>query len=188
MKRTAVALLLTLAATTANAADIATLAHDYVETRIPLWSAMPVLVAAVQASNSAHANLDEAAILALDAAWRAEIGQALQPTIKPILTNDAASALRAIVQQAGGTIAEIIVMDNRGLNVAAAEATSDFWQGDEAKFTATYPLGAGALHQGEVDFDESSQLFTIQISFTLADASGTPIGAMMVAINAETLD
>jgi hypothetical protein len=44
------------------------------------------------------------------------------------------------------------------------------------------------MHVSEVDFDESSQLFEIQISFTITDATGAPIGAMTVALNAEALD
>ena len=123
-----------------------------------------------------------------DTAWRGEVGQSDQPTIKPVLTNEASKVLRGYVQEGGGTIAEIFLMDNRGLNVATAEVTSDYWQGDEEKFTATYPFGADAIHVSEVDFDESSQLFEIQISFTFTDAAGAPIGAMTVALNAEALD
>ena len=188
MKNTALALILTCIATAAGAIDIPVAAREYVEARMPVWRADPMLIAAVQAQNAAHASLTDAAILDLDAKWRAEVGQSDQPTIKPVLTNDAAQRLRAWVHEAGGTVAEIFLMDNRGLNVAVAEVTSDYWQGDEEKFTATYPVGADAMHVSEVDFDESSQLFEIQISFTITDATGAPIGAMTVALNAEALD
>ncbi|MBW6507076.1 MAG: hypothetical protein K0B00_10060 [Rhodobacteraceae bacterium] len=188
MKNTALVLILACTATVAGAVDIPVAARDYVEARIPQWRADPVLIAAVLAQNAAHASLTEAAILELDTKWRAEVGQSEQPTIRPVLTNEAAQVLRAIEHDAGGTVAEVFVMDNRGLNVAVADVTSDYWQGDEEKFTATYPVGADAIHVGEVDFDESSQLFEIQVSFTFTDASGAPIGAMTVALNAEALD
>ncbi len=36
---------------------------------------------------------------------------------------------------------EVFVMDARGLNVAASDVTSDYWQGDEEKFSETFPKG-----------------------------------------------
>ena len=80
-------------------------------------------------------------------------------------------------------------MDNRGLNVATAGLTSDYWQGDEAKFTETFGKGAGAMQIGEVEFDESSQTYSVQVSLTIVDAkTATPIGAMTIALNAEALE
>ena len=99
-----------------------------------------------------------------------------------------ADALRAHMADANGAILEILVMDARGLNVAASGVTSDYWQGDEAKFTQTYPLGPDAMHHGEVAFDESSQAYQAQVSFTISDPkTGRPIGAMTVGLNAELL-
>jgi hypothetical protein len=75
-----------------------------------------------------------------------------------------------------------------GLNVAASAMTSDMWQGDEAKFTETYSIGAGAVHFSEVELDESTQRYQAQISLTIVDpASGEPIGAMTVGVDAEAL-
>ena len=79
-------------------------------------------------------------------------------------------------------------MDAQGLNVAASGLTSDYWQGDEAKFTETYGKGAGAVHFGEVEFDESSQTYQAQISVTVTDpATGQPIGAITVGVDAAHL-
>ena len=133
--------------------------------------------------------MEAAQIEALDQAWRAEIGQATQPTIAPVMTNAASDVLRARIAASGGRVTEAFVMDALGLNVATASATSDYWQGDEAKFSETYPKGAEAMHLGEVEFDESSQSYQMQISFTVPDpASGAPIGAMTVAVDAEQMN
>jgi hypothetical protein len=79
-------------------------------------------------------------------------------------------------------------MDRHGLNVAASAITSDMWQGDEAKFTETYSIGAGAVHFSEVELDESTQRYQAQISVTIVDpSSGEPIGAMTVGVDAEAL-
>ncbi|MFD2854813.1 hypothetical protein ACFSZS_08595 [Seohaeicola zhoushanensis] len=76
-------------------------------------------------------------------------------------------------------------MDNRGMNVAVSDVTSDFWQGDEAKFQQTFPRGPAALHVSEVELDESSQIYQAQVSFTVTDAQGAPVGAVTIGLNAE---
>jgi hypothetical protein len=79
-------------------------------------------------------------------------------------------------------------MDARGLNVAASTPTSDYWQGDEAKFTDTYSQGPGAIHVGDVEFDESTQSYQGQVSIVVVDPdTGNPIGAITVGLNAEAL-
>jgi hypothetical protein len=100
----------------------------------------------------------------------------------------AADFLRGQVDASGGRITEVFIMDRHGLNVAASAMTSDMWQGDEAKFTETYSMGAGAVHFSEVELDESTQRYQAQISVTIVDpSSGEPIGAMTVGVDAEAL-
>ena len=153
-----------------------------------LWAADPVLVDAITAQNTRHASLTQAQIDALDVAWRDELGRAVQPTVDAVVTGAAADFLRLQVEQAEGLITEVFVMDNHGLNVAASAVTSDYWQGDEAKFTETFPKGASAIHVSDVEFDESTQAYQLQVSFPIvAPADGAVIGAITVALNAEQL-
>ena len=105
-----------------------------------------------------------------------------------MLDHGASSVLREWVDTAGGTITEVFVMDARGLNVASSALTSDYWQGDEEKFTETYPKGPGAVHISEVEFDESTQTYQVQVSISLVDpATGDAVGAMKVGLNADRL-
>ena len=79
-------------------------------------------------------------------------------------------------------------MDGRGLNVAASDATSDYWQGDEEKFTETYGKGAGGILVGDIEYDESTQTYQGQVSLAIADPeTGAVIGAVTVGLNAEKL-
>jgi len=189
MKTTAtIAGLFCLAATAAAANDYAPAMQSYLDENVSAWMNDPVLVEAIKAQNDAHSGLDAAKIEELDQAWRAEVGGSDTPTITPVLENAAAEFLRAKVAEGGGAITEIFVMDNHGLNVAASDVTSDYWQGDEAKFQKTYPMGAGTVFIDEVEFDESTQSFQGQVSVTIVDpASGEAIGAMTVGLNAEAL-
>ena len=172
----------------ALADDFTPIMHDFLEVEIRPWASDPILIAAVRAQNTRHAGLTGAQIDDLDRAWRAEIGASDTPTITPVLNNSAADFLRERMGEAGGAITEIFIMDEHGLNVAASSATSDMWQGDEAKFTETYPHGASAVHIGDVEFDESAQIYQGQISIPLVDGdTGEVVGAMTVGVNAEAL-
>lgn len=143
------------------------------------------IAAAVQARNAETAGLSEADILSLDAEWRAQVGTAAHPLIDTVIKTDEAGMLVAKVAESGGRITELFIMDARGLNVAASDITSDYWQGDEAKFQQTYPMGSDAVHISEVEFDESTSTYQGQVSFTLTDpASGEPIGAVTVGLDA----
>lgn len=173
----------------AQAADIGVQAQTLVEQELRSWAEDPGVIAAITAQNAAHAGLDAARIDALDKAWRAEVGAASQPTIAPVLASPVSEGLRTRIAASQGRFTEAFVMDNLGLNVATAFPTSDYWQGHEDKFTATYGVGPQAVHVSEVEFDESTQSYQVQISFTVTDpASGAAIGAMTVAVDAEQLN
>ncbi|MBN9886612.1 hypothetical protein [Salipiger abyssi] len=188
MKTFICAALLAVSAAPAFAVDARTAMEAFLQSGIQPWAQDPALIAAIEAQNAQTAGYDAARIDALDSAWQAEIGAADTPTISAVVESDLATFLRDHVGAAQGAITEIFVMDAQGLNVAASAITSDYWQGDEAKFTETYGQGAGAVHYGEVEFDESSQSYQAQISLTLSDPeTGAPIGAMTVGVNADLL-
>lgn len=168
--------------------DMSAQARAYAESTLKTWANDPVIIAAVLDQNARHAALTQSDIDALDLKWRAELGGSMQPTVDAVVKAPASDALRAQVELAGGIITEAFVMDNRGLNVASSGTTSDYWQGDEAKFSETYPIGAGAMHVSDVDFDESTQVYQVQVSFPIVNpADGAVIGAITVALNAEQL-
>lgn len=174
--------------TAAWANDFAPAMENFLESEISAWATNPVLLDAIRSQNSTSAAYTQDQIDAMDLAWRAEVGTSSTPTIAPVLSNPASDFLREVVASAGGVITEVFVMDARGLNVATSDVTSDYWQGDEDKFSETFPKGPGAAHFGEVEFDESSQTYQGQISLTIVDpATNEVLGAMTVGVNAEAL-
>src|SRR3546814_10661759 len=79
-------------------------------------------------------------------------------------------------------------MDDKGLNVGQSDVTSDYWQGDEAKWQKTYSVGPNAIFVDKVDQDESTQKFQTQVSMSVVDpASGKAIGAVTVGLDVEML-
>lgn len=161
--------------------------REFASANVAGWVENPVLIEAIRTQNTTSAGYSQADIDAMDQAWRAEVGTEGGATISPVMNNEASAFLREIVEEQGGVVTEIFIMDARGLNVAASDVTSDYWQGDEAKFTETYPKGAGAIHIGDVEFDESSQAYQGQISMTVVDpGSSEVLGAITVGVNAES--
>ena len=178
---------LTAFSATAQDAHVAPVT-DYIETNIKPWLSDPVLVDAVKAQNAQNANLAQADIDALDKKWRAETEGSSKEMIDGVLGNALSQFLKAKQQEAGGLITEVFVMDNKGLNVGQSDVTSDYWQGDEDKWSKTYGAGPDAIFIDGAEKDESTQMLQSQGSIAIKDpASGEAIGAITVGINLDAL-
>ncbi|MGF1501724.1 MAG: hypothetical protein ACFBSD_07880 [Paracoccaceae bacterium] len=148
----------------------------------------PEISDAIRAQNVRTGGLGESEIRALDADWRAQIGTGRAPLIDAVTSGPLAERLRAEQEASTGLFTEIFVMDRVGLNVAASAVTSDYWQGDEAKWQETFAAGPGAVHISDIEFDESSQSYQSQVSVAITDPeTGAPIGAATFGVAVEYL-
>ena len=160
---------------------------DYVNANVKPWLSDPVIVAAVKAQNEANAKLDQAGVEALDQKWRAEVEADSHPLIDGVLSNPVSTLLKEKQEASGGTITEIFITDAKGLNVGQSDVTSDYWQGDEDKFTKSYGAGADALFVDTAEKDESTQMLQSQASLAITDEAGKPIGAITIGVNLDQL-
>lgn len=172
----------------ADEAEIKTKAEDFTKSEVAKWVADAAVVAAINAANAANASYDQGKIDELDKQWRAEVGAAARPLIDQVMASPASAKARGWCEGAGGVVTEIILMDNKGLNVGICDATSDYWQGDEAKYQNTFAKGAGSVFVDDVEQDSSTQKFQVQSSMTVVDpASGQAIGVVTVGLDADGL-
>jgi hypothetical protein len=177
---------LVFAASLAQAVDAPPAMLAFVKSDVMTWAQSAQVVNAVKAQNMKTAGTSEAQILEWDTAWRAQVGKADQPLISEVMGRDLSAFLGEQVTASQGRITEIFVMDALGLNVAASGVTSDYWQGDEDKYSKSYGAGPGAVFVDAIEFDESSQSYQGQVSFSLTDpVTGEVIGAVTVGLNAE---
>lgn len=168
-------------AASANEAQIKMLTFTYVDTRVSGWIKDEALVATVRAANEAHAGLGEADILALDQRWRNDD----RSVIDPVMNGEASALLKALCDGSHGVVTELILMDRNGLNVGQCGPSSDYWQGDEAKYQATYLEGPDTIFVGEIEHDASTGRDQLQASITVTDpATGEAIGALTVGLDA----
>jgi hypothetical protein len=179
---------LAMVATGAQANEFEPALREFAAKQVREWVKDPKLVEAIKAQNSKNGGLDEAQIVKLDKQWRAETGGSDRPLINQVLGNEVSSYLKAKKDASAGLVTEAFVMDNKGLNVGQSDVTSDYWQGDEAKWKQTYLVGADAVHISGVEQDESTQTFQSQVSVSVVDpADGKVIGAITVGVNVEML-
>lgn len=147
----------------------------------------PVILHAIDHQNEVRANIPQSEIDALDQSWRAETQtDGAQPVITAALGAPASTYLLRAQASSKGLLSEIFVMDRFGLNVAQSSVTSDFWQGDEAKYQRTFPEGAGAIFIDEPEFNDEFGVWLTQVNLTI-DRDGTPIGVGTVEVNLSEL-
>lgn len=77
-------------------------------------------------------------------------------------------------------VVEVILMDQRGANVCLSRATSDYWQGDEDKWSKTFVEGQDPFVD-EPAFDASSATSAVQLSVPVTDG-GRRIGALTLTL------
>ena len=142
----------------------------------------PSIVRAVQAQNSQQLALAE--IKRRDDEWK-NAGDDSIPLIRNITGNKVARYFERRVEN-NAAIDEVFLTDNQGANVAAFPPTSDYWQGDEEKWTASYNNGKGVVFIGPLEFDDSTQKTQVQISAPILSQDQT-VGVLVLGVSVEYL-
>ncbi|CAB1063173.1 FIG01058713: hypothetical protein [Olavius sp. associated proteobacterium Delta 1] len=142
----------------------------------------PVVINAVKAENAKGKTLDQ--IKDKDKKWKATAG--IADYMKALMDSECGKHI-AKLQNSANYYAEIFIMDNQGANVAMTDKTSDYWQGDEAKFKKSFNGGSGAVFVDEVEFDDSTQAYLVQVSVPVKDGE-TVIGAITFGIDVEKVE
>ncbi len=152
---------------------------DLAHGKLAAYGKDPVIVKAVAAENAKGKTLEQ--IKAKDKTWQKTAG--VDEVMKAMMASQCGQSLSRI-QKSEPYYAEIFVMDNQGANVAMTDKTSDYWQGDEAKFKKSFNNGQGAVFVDEVEFDDSSQAYLVQVSVPVLDGKKV-IGAITFGIDVD---
>jgi hypothetical protein len=170
----------------ANSAHIGPV-KAYIDKNVRPWLSDPLIIQTLKAQNAANADLSDADIAGLNNEWIAEVESDNRPMIDKAMSSPISAFLKARGEEASGTITEIILMDAHGMNAGQSDVTSDFWQGDEDKFTKAFAAGTTSIFVDEARKDDSTQMFQSQASMTILDESGEAIGAITIGINLDQL-
>lgn len=142
---------------------------------------LPEVIAAAKASNSRQ--LDKAYILELDSRWVRLNGNL--PEVDVIQSADASKLLIATVNK-HAYFTEAILTGNQGETVGMNMTTTDYWQGDEEKFTAIYdnnkPSRKPDHHISRARWDESSKTMISQVSVPVYDGDDM-VGTLTMGVD-----
>ena len=136
----------------------------------------PLLVRATRQQNASGLGAEE--IARRDKAWKAT--KELTPFKLSLQTSPAGRFLKHQVERST-SFNEAFLTDNQGANVAAFPATSDYWQGDEEKWSESFNGGDGRVYIGALALDESTNTVAAQVSAPVLDR-GKTIGVLVVGV------
>ncbi len=148
--------------------------------KIQAWGKDPIIVKAVLAKNALKMTLEQ--IKEIDSAWMA--GQA-EDRVRELLGNACSARIKALVS-ASPAYTEAFAMDNQGGLVGLNQKTSDYWQGDEAKWQKSFNGGNGQVFVDKPHYDPSSHAILVQVSVPVLDG-GTTVGAITVGLDPNRL-
>lgn len=122
-----------------------------------------------------------------DKAWMNAFQHRDDSVLFTLTDTDLGKKLHAIKAASAGVITEIILVDERGLNLAVSDMTSDFYQGDETKFILAKKLTTNQYFVDEIAHDASTRLFQVNVSFPLFDKNKPArlLGFMIIGLNVE---
>lgn len=143
-------------------------------------AADPIVVRAVRLQNVSGLTAEQ--IAAIDEAW---IEGGADSRVKSILENLCSQRLRSL-RSTEPAYKEIFAADARGANVCMSQRTTDFFQGDEAKWKKAFNGGAGQISIQLPDYDLSVQGVVAHISLPIF-SEGQTIGVLMVGVDPQLL-
>lgn len=150
------------------------------------WPALNELLGAIRQQNRDHAELTIRDIVALDKQWVEDKASGATPLTDALLAKPSSRWLQAEQQASKGLITEIMLTDRLGLLAAASEPTTDYWQGDEAKFSEAFFADGAKPYLGALRYDQSSEAYQVHISSPVRDpVDGEVIGTLIIGLNIE---
>jgi hypothetical protein len=155
--------------------DGGALVKQTAQARVPLALSLArdgALLKAVQANNAAGDDL--AAVKRKDLAWPSD-----SKFREEVIARPCSARLRELVAE-DSLVVEAFVMDSHGGLACTTAATSDYWQGDEAKWIKTVQDGL-PVFVDEPAMDESTHVYAIQLSVPMAEGERR-IGAVTVTL------
>ncbi|MCG7198597.1 transporter substrate-binding domain-containing protein [Marinobacter pelagius] len=124
----------------------------------------------------------------IDRNWQAQAPERAIPLAQRILELPASQALREWKSVHPGLVTEILVINRSGTIAAMSRLSSDFWQGDEAKFNRAMsgPESVRELYVSPIRFDASTSRFQIMVSSAIIPAGGgEPLGVVVLGLDVE---
>jgi methyl-accepting chemotaxis protein len=146
----------------------------------------PLLVETVKQANQDRISYTDTEIKDLDQQWIDDKPE-IAPVVAGIQNNPLSLYLSSFLKTDSNEV-EVFVTDEKGLNVAMTNRTSDFLQGDEDWWKSAFADGKGNPYIAHVEYDESSKAYAMNIGVPIYDPSTqTVIGILRGTMNVSAL-
>jgi hypothetical protein len=154
----------------------------FADSTVETIAADATLIAAIRAQNLALQGQSQQAIDLIDRQWIEERKNPNGALTSALLASAPSHHLISLVGASRGSLTHAILMDERGRNVAIVAPTTDYWQGDEAKFIETAGKNSTDIQHGDIEKRHDGKGLACWVSRTIF-ADGKPIGAIAVEVN-----
>ena len=131
-------------------------------------------------------------VLTFDAKWQALAPATTPELARAILELPGSRALHAWKLTHKDIVTEALLTNNLGTLVAMSQLASDYWQGDEPKFTRVVEnIHAGstsleAMHISDIRYDASTSRFQVTVSSPVGPVlDGVPRGVLVLGLDIE---
>jgi len=152
---------------------------DFVHMHLKSMGKDPIIVQAVKQENSKGKIIADIKIL--DKKWIATPG--ISDFMKSLMISKCAIHI-ADIQKKNSFYSEIFIMDKLGANIAMTDKTSDYWQGDEAKFIKCFNQGDCQIYTSDVEYDDSALTYLVHASIPVYDENHC-IGVITIGIDVD---
>jgi signal transduction histidine kinase/CheY-like chemotaxis protein/HPt (histidine-containing phosphotransfer) domain-containing protein len=156
-----------------------------------VYSVNPLAQDVIKASNNEFEKLQDiqAHIDSRDSQWRSVPEETVTAFMKSLLANELSEAMRrklAVFERDEGYLAygEVFITNRYGANVAQTGKTTDYRQDDEQWWQRARSDG---VYAGDVEFDESSGVHSIDICVRVDDDNGNFIGVIKAVFDIESV-
>ena len=159
--------------------EISPVMQRIIDNRIKIiqrYATDPLIINTVRKQNAKAADMEK--IKQIDKKW---IAGEENKFIKSVLNSNASKFLRKKVRSNKLLYSEAFLCDRQGALVGAFPRTSDYWQGDEKKFTDCFDKGNSRVLIGPLEFDQSTKSYSVQVSVPVRNADNT-IGVLIVGL------
>ncbi|WP_419904860.1 hypothetical protein [Kiloniella sp.] len=107
------------------------------------------------------------------------------PLMTTLMSNRISEYLSDIRDGSEGKISEVFVFDRQGYILGLSQITSDYWQGDEEKYSSIF-IENYETHFSKIHFDHSTRKFQVSITMPLHDpATGQKIAGITFGLDAD---
>jgi len=150
----------------------------------------PSIVTAVQTANLKRADWTAEEIAALDQSWKDDAPDIV--TTQNEISNNYISQYLSDFLKNNPEEVEVFVTDEKGLNIAMSDTTSDFLQADEGWWKSAFADGSGKTFIDSVEYDESTKTYAMNIGVPIRDretrkAIGVLRGTLDISVMINTL-